>query len=194
MEAPTLETERLVLRPFVDADASLLADGIFGDPDVIANLPEKPETPEERMDCAWLYIHDYRDPWGPHGWGGWAVTSGDAAIAPVGSFLGFCGFQAPHIDGEGPELGYGIRQPFWGRGIVSEAAARAVDWFFREAGHAACHACHAPWNPVSGRILQKAGLVRREDRDLWDAVARGIGLLPFYSVRRGEYLAGWTLT
>jgi RimJ/RimL family protein N-acetyltransferase len=63
MLAPTLVAERLVLRPFVDDDAPLIADGIFGDPDAVANLPEKPQSPAEQLECAWHYLHTYRDLW-----------------------------------------------------------------------------------------------------------------------------------
>lgn len=188
-DAPILDTERLILRPFEDADAPLLADEFFADPDATANLPEKPATPAERLECAWKYIRNYRDPWVSDGWGGWAVAARDPGIALPGSFLGFCGFEAGQIEGAGPELGYGILQAYWGRGLVSEAAVRAVEWLFDEAGHEACYACHAPWNTASGRILEKAGLIRRDDRDLWNSVARGLGLLPFYSLTREEYRA-----
>lgn len=189
MPAPTLETDRLVLRPFADADAGPLARDIFGDPDVTANLPEDPKSEAEQLDCARKTIKTYNEPWAASGWGGWAVVSRTGEIAPEGTLLGFCGFEAPQIEDEGPELGYAIAQPWWGKGLVSEAATRAVDWHFAEGGHAACHACHAPWNPVSGRILRKAGLIYRREIDLWNSVERGIGLLPFYSLRRKEYLA-----
>jgi len=189
MNAPTLKTERLILRPFWDADAPLLADGVYADPDAFANLPGDPETPAERLECAWKDIRSYSDPWEPHGWGGWAVTLRGPDLGSPGAFLGFCGFEAGQIEGAGPELGYAIAQPFWGKGLVSEAAIRAVDWFFDEAGHEACYACHAPGNAASGRILEKAGFTRREDRDLWNSVARGLGLVPFYTVSRMEHTA-----
>lgn len=187
MLAPTLVTERLVLRPFVDEDAPLIAEGIFADPEAVAHLPEEPRTPAEQLECAWHYLRIYREPWGPHGWGGWAVVA-RGEIAPTGTLLGYCGFEAGQIEDAGPELGYGLFKAFWGRGLGSEAAARAVAWYFREGGHDACYACHAPSNAASGRIIEKAGLIRREDRDLWDSVAKGAGLLPFYSVTREEYL------
>lgn len=189
MQPPTLETDRLVLRPFVDADAGPLARDIFGDPDVTANLPEDPKSEADQLDYAWKTIKTYNDPWEASGWGGWAIVSRLGSVAPEGMLLGFCGFEAPQIDDEGPELGYAIARPWWGKGLVSEAAARAVDWLFAEGGHDACHACHAPWNAISGRILRKAGLIYRHEIDLWNSVARGIGLVPFYSLHRDEYLA-----
>jgi ribosomal-protein-alanine N-acetyltransferase len=189
VQAPTLETDRLVLRPFSDADAGPLAREIFGDPDVTANLPEDPKSEADQLDYAWKTIRTYNEPWEASGWGGWAVTSRAESIAPAGTLMGFCGFEAPQIEGEGPELGYAIAQPWWGKGLVSEAAMRAVGWLFAEGGHDACHACHAPWNDASGRILGKAGLIYRHEIDLWNSVERGIGLLPFYSLHRDEYLA-----
>ena len=56
MEAPLLETKRLVLRPFIDEDAEGLVREIFGDPEVMKNLPPDPQTKDEQLACALQYI------------------------------------------------------------------------------------------------------------------------------------------
>ncbi len=74
-EAPTLETPRLTLRGFVDADVDAMTRVIMADPDVVATLPEDPQTPDEQRACAVHYIGIYTVPWNDHGWGGWAVCA-----------------------------------------------------------------------------------------------------------------------
>jgi RimJ/RimL family protein N-acetyltransferase len=48
IEAPTLKTDRLALRGFVDDDVDGLVDTLMSDPEVMATLPQQPETPEEQ--------------------------------------------------------------------------------------------------------------------------------------------------
>ena len=76
MEAPTLETERLTLRPFADSDVDALVREILSDPEVLAALPENPGSPEEQLECAKKeYIDGFSDPWTSDDYGGWAVCS-----------------------------------------------------------------------------------------------------------------------
>ncbi len=70
VNAPTLETERLVLRPFTDGDIELLVDSVFSDPDVMKTLPGDTETPEEQAECAKHYTDAYTAAWPEHGYGG----------------------------------------------------------------------------------------------------------------------------
>lgn len=43
-------------------------------------------------------------------------------------------------------------------------------------------------NIVSNCIMQKAGMKYEKDVDLYDSVANGYGLLPYYSVEREVFL------
>ena len=188
MEAPRLETKRLVLRPFVDEDAGGLVREIFGDLEVMKTLPEDPRTKDEQLACALQYIEAYNSPWPRFGYGGWAVCSRTTEISPPGALLGFCGFELAQIDNEGPEFGYGIGQSHWGKGIATEVARAAIDWFFTNGNHSRCHACIFPWNKASGRILEKIGLKYSRDENLKDSVKKGIGLRPFYTLDSESYL------
>lgn len=188
MEAPILETKRLVLRPFVDEDAEGFVREISGDPEVMKTLPEDPRTKDEQLACALHYIEIYISPWPRFGYGGWAVCSRTTEISSPGALLGFCGFERPQIDNEGPELGFGIGRSHWRKGIATEAVRAAIDWFFTSGRHSRCHAAIAPWNKASGRILEKIGLKYSRDEDLYDSVKKGIGLLPFYTLDSESYL------
>ena len=179
-EAPILETPRLTLRGFVDADVDAMTRGIMADPDVMATLPEDPQTPDEQRACATHYIEEYTVPWRAHGWGGWAVCARDSALAEPGTLIGFCGLEAGQLEGEGPELGYGYGKTYWGKGVASEAAFACVDWIAMHSGLASIYACIDPVNRASGRILERAGLVYARDEDLWNSVKLGLGLIPVY--------------
>jgi hypothetical protein len=41
----------------------------------------------------------------------------------------------------------------------------------------------------SKRILEKLGMIHADDKDLWDSVKKGIGLLPVYVLSNERYLA-----
>lgn len=58
--------------------------------------------------------------------------------------------------GEGPEMGYWIARPFWGRGFATEAG-RSLLSIARMLGHARVRAGHALDNPASGKVLRKLG-------------------------------------
>jgi ribosomal-protein-alanine N-acetyltransferase len=58
------------------------------------------------------------------------------------------------------ELGYWLGEPFWGKGIMSEAVARFTAWAFE---HFDLHRIHAnvfATNTASARVLEKAGFER----------------------------------
>ena len=57
MKAPVIETERLTLRAFCEADVGPFVAAVFSDPQVMATLPHDPRTPKEQDDCARQYIH-----------------------------------------------------------------------------------------------------------------------------------------
>ena len=55
------------------------------------------------------------------------------------------------------ELGYWLAEPFWGRGIVTQAVRAMVQYAFGELGLHRVHAEPYATNPASARVLEKAG-------------------------------------
>ena len=55
------------------------------------------------------------------------------------------------------EIGYWLGEPFWGRGIASEAAAAVTEYAFGQFGLVRVFASVFEWNPASRRVLEKAG-------------------------------------
>ena len=71
------------------------------------------------------------------------------------------------------EIGYWIGKPYWGKGLVSEAAAAMIRFGFEELGLRKIEAHHIVANAGSGRVMEKNGMQRE-------------GLLRQHMLRDGE--------
>lgn len=58
------------------------------------------------------------------------------------------------------ELGYWLGEPYWGRGIMSEAVRQFTAWAFENLEIHRIHATVFAGNAASARVLQKAGFAR----------------------------------
>ncbi len=154
MHVPTLETPRLRLAPFVDADAPELA-AILAEPEVTKNITANGSTPERCLASARHRIGWHNRSWGERGYGVWAVKERGGAL------LGWCGFAAPDI-GDDPEILYGLAPHYWRRGLGMEAARAALGWLFRETQAGGVSAViFGRLNPGSVAMIGKLGLAPR---------------------------------
>lgn len=55
------------------------------------------------------------------------------------------------------ELGYALSEEYWGRGLIPEAAARAIKFAFLERDAKALIVSHFPFNFRSKRVIEKLG-------------------------------------
>lgn len=117
MILPTLETARLVLRPPLPEDAEAIAR-YLNDFAVSGNLARVP-FPYRLSDArAWLRT---RRPDMP------IEDANFSIIAPGVGMVGHIGF---HLGQRGPIIGYWLGRPFWGQGVMTEAARESLRWFF----------------------------------------------------------------
>ncbi len=86
------------------------------------------------------------------------------------------------------EVAYAIRKSMWGKGFVTEALTACLDWIFIKPEIFCVHAVTDNENTASQRVMEKLGMKHSKDVDLYDSVAKGEGLLPFYSIEREVYL------
>ena len=115
---PVITTERLTLRLPTMADAervTLMLDNFA----VSGNLSRVP-YPYQLTDAK-AYLRSRRSDVAPE-------ETGFAIDLPGVGFIGQVGFHRDHRGNT--VLGYYIGQPFWGRGIMTEAARAVVDWLF----------------------------------------------------------------
>jgi RimJ/RimL family protein N-acetyltransferase len=155
MALPVLQTSRLRLEIFSDADIPALA-AILAEPDVAKNIVANGSSPERCRAAAAYRIRWHNSAWDKHGYGVWAVKSG------AGALLGWCGFAEPDVEGHDPEILYGLAPDQWGQGLAQEAARAAIDWLFAETREAGVSAIiFGKLNPVSVALTAKFGMTKR---------------------------------
>lgn len=144
----TIETRRLVLRPWRESDAGALFK-YASDPDVGPRAGWAPHRSEEES------LGIIRDVFS--GEGMWAVElkeSGEA-IGCVGYLP--ASFSNLDIGEDQCEVGYWIAKPYWGKGICTEAMQAVVDFCFNVKGFSALWGDYFPDNPASGKVMEKCG-------------------------------------
>jgi ribosomal-protein-alanine N-acetyltransferase len=80
------------------------------------------------------------------------------AIAVDGEAVGSVGFVLRHdVERVSAEIGYWLAEPFWGRGIATEALIAATDYAITTHQLTRIYALPFAWNAASCRVLEKAG-------------------------------------
>jgi len=158
---PTLDTARLKMRPYTEADIPELLP-LIGTREVAATTLRiaHPYTEQDARDFLalaqepgkiWLAITLRSD--------------GD------GRQIGGIGLR---VDGQHQhaELGYWLGVPYWGQGYATEAAREMLRYGFEELALHRIFASHFKHNPASGKILRKLGMrhegCQREHLRKWD--------------------------
>src|SRR6266550_5914363 len=177
---PTLDTERLTLRPFAAYDAF--------DVERLAGVREVADT---TLNIPHPYPHGGAADWiGLHG-PAWADGS-SATFAIVGKKTGaLVGAISLIIKREHrrAELGYWIALDCWNRGYATEASRRLIDFGFEILGLHRIEARHFLRNPVSGRVMEKLGMQREGTERDWAAKWDRFESLAVYSILEPEWRA-----
>jgi RimJ/RimL family protein N-acetyltransferase len=82
-----------------------------------------------------------------------AVAVGDEAVGSVGFVL------HPDVERVSAEIGYWLAEPFWGRGIMTDALRAVTEHAIAAHGLTRIYAVPFAWNDASCRVLEKAGYV-----------------------------------
>jgi len=178
----TLETERLVLRPFLEEDLDALV-ALQGEDSFWWFPLRRGMTEEESADFL-----------------GWAVSVNADPARPVfhavieresGALIGWAGLSVPEFLPEllpAVEVGWRLGSDFRGNGYATEAATAALAWGFETLQLEEIVSIHEPDNVPSGRVMDRLGfgpasatvdpvrdlplLVRRLSADDWRARSR----------------------
>ncbi|NJN81618.1 MAG: GNAT family N-acetyltransferase [Caldilineaceae bacterium] len=148
---PTVQTERLLLRPFEITDASDVHRHV-SDVRIASTTLRIPHPYEEGMAEAWIArrAETFEK---EEGVTFAIVRRGDHALIGAISLH----FNHPDVHAE---LGYWIGAPHWGNGYGTEAARAMLGYGFGEWGLHRIVARHLSRNPASGRVMQKIGMTR----------------------------------
>jgi ribosomal-protein-alanine N-acetyltransferase len=148
-EIPTLRTPRMVLRAFSAADFEPFA-AMEARPAVQQYRNGKPRDPAQ----TWTTMQLHLGQWPLRGYGAFALED-----ARDTTFLGFSGILHP-ADWPEPEIAYSIDQPFWGKGLATEAAAAVRDWAFSRGNFSQLASFIQSGNDRSKAVAARLGAVR----------------------------------
>jgi [ribosomal protein S5]-alanine N-acetyltransferase len=146
---PVLETPRLRLRPPEPDDAGSIFADYARDPEVTRYLTWRPhatveQTREFLRRCARVRAEGSAYPL--------AIVS-----RQDGRVLGMIELR---VEGHAVNLGYVLARPYWGTGVMTEAARAVVEWALAQPGVYRVWAVCDVDNVGSARVLEKAGLQR----------------------------------
>lgn len=180
MSQPTLETTRLVLRPFTLSDAAEV-QRLAGAREVALGAHDIPHPYPDGVAEWWIgkQPSEFEQGIGVT----FAIVRRDD-----GALLGGIGLRLNHRE-QHAEMGYWMGVPYWSQGYGTEAATALVRYGFTDLDLHRIYANHYTRNPASGRIMQKIGMQHegrmREHARHWD----GFEDLELYGLLRSEWQA-----
>jgi ribosomal-protein-alanine N-acetyltransferase len=143
-----LETERLILREFVGADAPALLE-LYRQPSVARFLGPPPRSMLEEQANIARHRATYYD---ERGFGLWAVELREMP----GSIVGRCGLLVSEIAGRAEiELSWAVSTQYRGQGLATEAACAVRDYANAVLGQHRLVAAIADANRASIRVAEK---------------------------------------
>jgi len=144
-----LETQRLLLRPFREADIPEIVQ-LLNDPAIAKTTLNIPYPYNEEKAREWL---DFQQ----QGWESGQEHTFAITRQEDGRLLGAISIRA-NARHKKAEIGYWIGSPYWGQGYATEAARAIIRYGFETLDLNRIYALHFSENPASGRVMQKAGM------------------------------------
>ena len=147
----TIETDRLILRPFTMADAEPMYRNWANDDEVTKFLTW---PTHESVEITKMVLADWTASYAKPDFYNWAIVLKDNGPEPIGSIS----VVAQNSKTECAEIGYCMSRAHWGKGIMTEALSATIDFFFAEVGFNRVQADHDANNPASGKVMEKSGM------------------------------------
>jgi len=178
MEQPHLQTSRLIIREILPSDLEGMYE-LDSNPNVHKYLGNKPVTSKQQ--CAEA-ITNIRQQYLDLGIGRWAMIEKN-----TGNFIGWTGFKFNTEEECGRvnflDLGYRLKEEFWGNGFASEGAIASMDWIFENWDHDTIIGMAMVANKASNHILNNTIGMRLTDHFEWENEP-----CLFYEITKEEWL------
>ena len=178
----TLETDRLILRPFRAEDAKAMYVNWASDPEVTKFLSWPTyKSIDDAHSILKIWLEAYEKP----DYYQWAIV-----LKELGQPIGSISVVNQDARVDLAEIGYCIGKPWWGCGIMPEAVKAVMAYLFQDVGMQRLEVGHDPDNSASGAVIRKCGFryegtLRRRIRS-----NRGITDVAWYSILKEEYNMG----
>ena len=177
-----LETDRLILRRFVDGDAEAMFRNWANDQEVTKYLRWRAHENTEMTDkilTEWIPRYKNDDFYQ------WTIILKEESDEPIGTITVVD--SRYHVNMV--HIGYCIGRKWWNRGITSEALKTLIKFFFEEVGINRVEAQHDPNNPASGKVMMKCGMKYEGTMREADFNNQGICDAAMYAILRRDYSA-----
>lgn len=145
----TIETERLLLRRFVQSDSEKVAE-ICNTDEVWKGTLALPHPYTTEMASNWISKHD--DNFNNNYFYDYAVTDKNN-----NNLYGCMGIGINQSQNMG-KIGYWIDPKMWNNGIATEAAQAIIQFAFEIKNIRKVNARYFSYNKASGRVMEKAGM------------------------------------
>jgi RimJ/RimL family protein N-acetyltransferase len=149
-DQPTIQTGRLILRPFRAADAPQVRRlaGARAIADTTANIPHPyPEGAAEE----WIASH-------PPLFEARKLVTFAVTLKDNDELVGAISLMDISLQSERAEVGYWVGKPYWNRGICTEAAQEVLRYAFDDMHLQRVQGRYFRRNPASGRVMEKLGM------------------------------------
>ena len=152
IQLPTLETERLVLRPLMMSDVEHIYHQWAKDPDVSSKTSWLAhQSLEETHLFVQTVVNHYQqgviDTWG-------------IVLKETNTLIGTGGFTAKAASPHLYEFGYVLAKPYWNQGLMTEAGSTMISWATDTLSPLRIQSLVAVGNEASVRVLEKIGFLR----------------------------------
>lgn len=175
----TIETERLILRPFTLEDAPVMFRNWAADPEVTRYMTW---PAHESVEVSHRVIGDWVGHYAEPDYYQWAIV-----LKELGEPIGSIATVKVDETAQFVEIGYCIGRQWWRKGITSEALKALIAFFFGEVGVNRIQARHDPRNPNSGAVMRKCGMTYEGTLRQADKNNQGVCDTAVYAILREEY-------
>ena len=163
-QQPTIDTARLVLRPWRIEDAPAL-QALAGRREIADTMISVPHPFTQEYAETWIAGH-------PEAHARGRAVHFAITLAGVGTLLGAIELRDINPEHSHAEMSCWVGADSWGQGFATEAALAVLRYAFHELHLNRVVAYHMVRNPASGRALEKIGMKRegllRECVSKWD--------------------------
>lgn len=155
----SIETSRLILRPFVEADAGAASRN--SRQPIVARFMSDMVLEDEQAALKWIrWLEAQADIEQP-----FQVLAIELKSEHV--VIGLVGVHPKRQLGGEVEILYAVADKYQNHGYATEAAKAMIWWAFEVAGQDVLSAIVKPENPASRRVIEKLGFVYGDTRMLW---------------------------
>ncbi|MCY7099777.1 GNAT family N-acetyltransferase [Streptococcus oralis] len=142
---PTIETERLLLRPVTLDDAEAMFEYASDRENTRYTFPTNQSLEETKNNIAQFYLANPLGRWG-------------IEVKSNGQFIGTIDLHKIDPILKKAAIGYIINKKYWNQGLTTEANRAVIELAFEKIGMNKLSALHDKDNPASGKVMEKSGM------------------------------------